>query len=87
MVLLKTLLILLLVYYLFKILIRMLAPKLFSYAAKKTEQHFKENFEQFTNSHTPSEEKVGETTIDKNSTRKSNTSKKVGDYIDFEEID
>ncbi|PCJ94139.1 MAG: DUF4834 domain-containing protein [Flavobacteriaceae bacterium] len=87
MVLLKTLLILLLVYYLFKMVIRMLAPKLFSYAAKKTEEHFKENFEQFTNKNKAPETKVGDTTVDKNSTRKSNTSKKVGDYIDFEEID
>ncbi|NJB69687.1 hypothetical protein GGR42_000149 [Saonia flava] len=68
-------------------LFRLFAPKLFSYAAKKTEAHFKENFEKFTNEHAPKGEQVGDVIIDKKPTRKNNSSKKVGDYIDFEEID
>lgn len=87
MVLLKTLLILLLVYYLLKMLFRMFAPKLFAYAAKKTEQRFKEKFEQYGNENHTSSKSEGETIIDKGPEQKNRTSKKVGDYIDFEEID
>lgn len=85
--LLKTVLILLLVYYLLKILARWFAPKLFGYAAKKTEAHFRERFGQFGAQEPANEEQIGDVIIDKNTTRKSNASKKVGDYIDFEEID
>ncbi len=84
---LKTILIILLVYYLFKILARWFAPRIFSYAAKKTEERFREGFEGFTNQHTNEEERVGDVIIDKNTTKKNTTSKKVGEYIDFEEID
>jgi len=83
---LKTVLIILLVYYLLKILIKFLAPKLLVYAAKKTEQHFKERFQEFQRQ--PGwQEQSGDTSINKNSKRKSNPSKKVGEYIDFEEIE
>ena len=84
--LLKTILIILLVYYLFKILAKWFGPKLFGYAARKTEAHFREQFGQFGNQ-SSSEEQIGDIIIDKKSTKKSNTSKKVGDYIDFEEIE
>jgi len=69
----------------------MFAPKIFGYAAKKTEEHFKEKFEEFAQQNRPNEERVGDVIIDKKpSTRKSarkNSSEEVGDYIDFEEID
>ncbi len=87
----KTILIILLVYYGLKILVKMFAPKIFGYAAKKTEEHFKEKFEEFAQQNQPHEERVGDVIIDKkpstNRTSKNNSSKKVGDYIDFEEID
>ncbi|WP_158977693.1 DUF4834 family protein [Cellulophaga sp. L1A9] len=85
---LKTILIILLVYYLFKILIKLFAPKILNYAGKKAEQHFREKLEGFNTQQQPQKStEQGDVIIDKNTTRKSNSSKKVGEYIDFEEID
>ncbi len=84
---LKTILIILLVYYLLKILAKWFAPKIFSYAAKKTEERFRENFEGFTNQHSSNEEQKGDIIIDKKPTKQNAASKKVGEYIEFEELD
>jgi len=84
---LKTILIILLVYYLLKMVLRLLAPKLFSYAAKKTEAHFQEKFGEFMNQNQASERQVGDVIIDKEPERKDSSSQKVGEYIDFEEVD
>ncbi|AZQ58405.1 DUF4834 family protein [Maribacter sp. MJ134] len=84
---LKTILIILLGYYLLKILARLFAPKIINYAAKKTESHFKqafEGFEQQANSYKTDE---GEVIINKKSTKRKGDSEKVGEYIDFEELD
>ena len=105
MVLLQTILIVILVYYGLKFLLKWLAPKLLSYAVKKTNERFNEQFgnrQDFDTAqpkegetiiskkpgdfgHTKTRE--GETTISKKPQRRSNPSKKVGEYIDFEEID
>ena len=74
-------------FYLFKILAKIFAPKILNYAAKKTEAHFKEKFGEFANQNTSQEEQVGDVIIDKRPAKKDGTSDKVGDYIDFEEID
>ena len=91
MALLKTLLVILLVYYGLKIILRMFAPKIFGYAARKTEEHFKERFGEFSQQQKATEERVGDVIIDKKSASKNTSRKgnsdKVGDYIDFEEID
>ncbi len=91
MVFLKTILIILLVYYGFKILVKMFAPKILGYAAKKTKEHFRERFGEFTQQTAHSEERVGDVIIDKKPSDKDipkhKSSKDVGDYIDFEEID
>jgi len=84
---LKTVLIIILSYYLFKILAKLFAPKILNYAAKKTEAHFKEKFGDFTSQNTTQEEQVGDVIIEKRPSKKKSTSEKVGDYIDFEEID
>ncbi|TLP79725.1 DUF4834 family protein [Maribacter sp. ACAM166] len=81
---LKTILIILLVYYLLKFLVKLFAPRILSYAAKKTESHFKQAFD---NQRTASEEKVGDVIINKKTSKKKGDSKKVGEYIDFEELD
>ena len=70
----------------------MFAPKIFGYAAKKTEEHFREKFGEFSQQVQNTEERVGDVIIDKKTSTKKNTSKNddsenVGDYIDFEEID
>ncbi|MET6990456.1 DUF4834 family protein [Sediminicola arcticus] len=85
--LLKTVLIILLVYFFLKILAKWFGPKILRYAAKKTEQHFKEKFGGFPNQASAKEEKAGEVIIEKNKGTTSSSSKKVGEYIDFEEID
>jgi hypothetical protein len=91
MVFLKIILVILLVYYGLKILVKMLAPKIFGYAAKKTKEHFREKFRDFAQQNPRSEERVGDVIIDKKpsdkDTSKNKTSENVGDYIDFEEID
>ncbi|GAB5474445.1 MAG: hypothetical protein Mars2KO_25440 [Maribacter sp.] len=85
---LKTVLIIVMVYYLLKIVARLFAPKIINYAAKKTEAHFKEQFgEQHRRYETQTEERVGDVIIEKKRANKKGTSEKVGDYIDFEEID
>lgn len=82
-----TILIILLVYYLFKILVKLFAPKLLNYAGRKAEKHFREKFEGFNNQQQTKTTTEGDVIIDAKNTKKSNSSKKVGEYIDFEEID
>ena len=84
---LKTILVILLIYYLLKILARWFAPKIFSYAAKKTEERFRENFGGFTDQSPVDEEQIGDVIIDKKQNKQNNSSKKVGEYIEFEELD
>ncbi len=85
---LKTILIILLVYYTLKLLAKWFGPRLFSYAAKKTEDRFRNSFEQYSNQNqnqAPVDE--GEISIEKprTSKKKVNTDN-VGEFIDFEEI-
>ena len=84
---LKAILVILLVYYLLKILAKMFAPRILNYAAKKTESHFRKTFEGFNQGYDQQEEQVGDVIINKKSTAKKDKSEKVGEYIDFEEID
>ena len=84
---LKTILFILLGYYLLKILAKMFAPKIINYAAKKTESHFKQAFEGFTETQGSKDEQVGDVIIKKKSVKRKMDSEKVGEYIDFEEVD
>jgi len=84
---LRTILIILLVYYLLKILARWFAPKIFNYAVKKTEERFRESFGDFGQPQQEKEEKIGDVIIDKHVAKNKTSSKKVGDYIEFEELD
>jgi len=68
---LKTVLILIMVYYLLKILAKLFAPKIINYAAKKTEAHFKERFGDFVQNQQETEQKVGDVIIDKKPSKKS----------------
>ena len=86
MVLLQTILILLLVYYGAKLLLKWLGPRLFNYAVKKTEQRFGQQFGNFQDFKKQSQTK-DDVRANKKATPKSNPSKKVGEYIDFEEIE
>ena len=86
MVLLQTILIVILVYYALKLLFKWLGPKLLQYALKKTGERFGGGMGHAwdQNAHSTRE---GETTVERKPIRRSNPSKKVGEYIDFEEID
>jgi hypothetical protein len=63
------------------------APKLFSYAAKKTEAHFQEKFGDFSRQNNEPEERVGDIIIEKKPNKKGGAPQNVGEYIDFEEVD
>lgn len=77
--LLRTIVIIMAVYYIGKFLMRIFAPILMKYAANKMEQKVKEQFGQ----HQEQQEKQAA----KEPIHKSKSTKKVGDYIDFEEIE
>jgi hypothetical protein len=84
---LKTILFILLGYYLLKLLARIFAPKILSYAAKRTEAHFRETFGDNGQGRPKEERRVGDVIIEKRTTTKKTDSEKVGEYVDFEEID
>ncbi len=81
--LLKTIAILIIVYYFFKFLARYIAPlflkKMVNNAQKKYNQHQNQH-------NTKTEGKVGETVISKKPSQQKDSNKKVGDYIDYEDI-
>jgi hypothetical protein len=82
---LRVILIILLIYYGLKILSRLFAPILIKYVAKKAEERFGGQFGQYQQ---PKKEqtKEGEVTIDK-APKTTTSNKKVGEYVDYEEID
>jgi UPF0716 family protein affecting phage T7 exclusion len=82
-----TILIILLVYYAIKILLKIFAPKILNYAGKKAEKHFREKFEGFGTQQQNKTTDEGEVIIDTNKNKNPKSSKNVGEYIDFEEID
>ncbi|WP_299126273.1 DUF4834 family protein [uncultured Winogradskyella sp.] len=88
--LLRTILIILLVYFGIKILARLFAPLFLRFVAKKAEEKFGQQFGGFQN---PSQQKQqqkqkeGETVIDKMPNQNKSSNEKVGEYIDYEEIE
>ncbi|MBC2840673.1 DUF4834 domain-containing protein [Robiginitalea sp. SC105] len=83
---LKVLLFLLLGYYFLMILGRLLGPWLRSYASRKTEEYFREAFNQAP----PAGRDVnrtGEVTIDRKPQKEQRSGEPVGEYIEYEEID
>lgn len=77
--LLRTIVIIMAVYYIGKFLMRIFAPMLMKYAAGKMEQKVREQFQQQQSAQQPQQTQK--------TTDKRTATKKVGDYIDFEEID
>ena len=87
----RTILIILLIYFGVKIVSRLLAPFLLKYVAKKAGQRFGDQFGGFDSYRNQQKQdskpkKEGEVTIDKMPNTKS-SNKDVGDYVDYEEID
>jgi len=85
---LRTILIILLVYYGLKILIRLFGPYLLRYMSKKVQQRFGGQFQYQQQQQAPNNrQKEGETVIDKMPNTNKTSNKNVGEYIDYEEID
>ncbi len=83
----KTILIIALFYFGFKILSRLFVPFLLKFVAKKAEQRFGGQFSgQYQKQQKEPVKKEGEITIDKMPNMKS-SNKNVGDYVDYEEIE
>ncbi len=83
---LKTILIVLLVYFALKFLFRLATPYLMRYISKKAGQQFEQFFGNGTNMNAQ-REKEGSITIDKNPSQNYHSSKKVGEYVDYEEVE
>lgn len=82
----RMILIILLIYFGIKILARLFTPFLIKFVAKKAEQRFGDQFEQFQKqAQQEKPRKEGEVTIDKIPKTKT-SNKNVGDYVDYEEI-
>ena len=84
---LKAVLFILLGYYLFKFVLKMFAPRILGYAAKKTEAHFRERFGDFGHFNEQPSKEEDTVIVNQKKNRKGESSQKVGEYIDFEEID
>ncbi|MEH6408719.1 MAG: DUF4834 family protein [Leeuwenhoekiella sp.] len=83
---LKTILIILLVIFGVRIIFRFAAPYVMRYVARKAGERFANMAHDFKNTNTqrPAE---GQTTIIKGPANEHTSNKKVGEYIDYEEID
>lgn len=81
----RTILIILLIWYGVKILTRLFAPYLIRYVAKKAEQKFGRQFN--TQQRPQPKQKEGEISIDKMPNQNTSGNKNVGEYVDYEEID
>ena len=79
--LLKTLLIFVLVYTIFKYLMRLFAPFIMKSIAKKAEAHFRNQSAQ-----KPPTQKEGEISIDKMPNSKTSNND-VGEYVDYEDVE
>ena len=82
----RTILILLLIYFGIKIVARLLSPFLMRYVAKKAEQKFGQQFGKYE-SPRETKRKEGEVSIDKMPDNSKSSSNDVGEYVDYEEIE
>lgn len=80
----KVLAIIFLTYFFFKYTIRLLAPFLIKRFANKMQDKFRQEFNhQYKNN----DSKEGEVTIENKKKSSNSKTDKVGDYVDFEEVD
>ncbi len=83
---LKTILIVLLVYFGLKFLIRLATPYLMRYISKKAGQQFEQFFGDNPNAN-PSPKKEGSITIDKMPSKNQSHKNNVGEYVEYEEVE
>lgn len=89
---LKTVLIILLVYFALRFSWKLAKPYLFKYIAKKMGQRFEQSFGANPFGENPFQQKSqskkeGNITVDTNVPHARKSSKTVGEYVDFEEVD
>lgn len=82
---LRTILILLLIYYAFKIVARYVFPLFFKRMMKNVEKKFNEQ-QGYTNAK-QEDVKVGETVVQKKPKEGTKNNDRVGEYVDYEELD
>lgn len=80
---LKTIAILILIYYAFKLIVKYILPLFLVRVVKNVEKKMQNQKEQYNNQ---SKGKVGETVIDRKPTSQKSTNKNVGEYVDYEEV-
>lgn len=85
--LLRTIAIILVAYFALRLLTHWLVPKLFAYATKKAEARFREAYGMRQESRERETDQEGPIIVDKKSQGRKKDSKKVGEYIEFEEIE
>jgi hypothetical protein len=81
----RTVLIILLIYFGFKLIVRWFGPMILKYFLQKMGKKFGEQFQQFDQ--TRKNQKEGEVSIEKEPKNSRKSQKEVGEYIDYEEID
>jgi len=81
----KTILIIITIYYVLKLIARFVFPLFLKKMMQKVEKKFKE--QQHQNSSNETRAKEGETIIDKAPNTKEKSNKDVGEYVDFEDIE
>ncbi len=82
----RVVLIILLIYFGLKLIIRWFGPLLLKYILRKVGKKFEQNFNQYDPSGRK-KKKEGEVTIEKKPKNNSKSNNDVGEYIDYEEID
>ncbi|MEN8139210.1 MAG: DUF4834 family protein [Bacteroidota bacterium] len=85
--LLKTLLILALVYYGFKFLAKLFAPQIQKYAAKKMQEKFNQHYQGGVHQEEKREPEGKTTVVNKPKKDKDINTDDAGEYIDYEEVD
>ena len=85
----EVVLIILLIYFGFKILMRWFGPLILRYFLKKVGKQFEKKFGQFDPNKQPgqSQQPSASTTFQKKTGKNKKSTKDVGEYIDYEEID
>lgn len=85
---LQVILVILLIYFGLKILIRWFGPLLLKFVLRKIGKEFEKKFSQYDPAgNTKKDKKQGKTTLEKKPKNKRKSNKDVGEYIDYEEID
>ena len=81
----KTILIIITIYYVLKLIARFILPLFLKKMMQKVEKKFNE--QQYQNSSNKTNVKEGETVVDKAPNTQSKSNKSVGEYVDYEDVE